>query len=99
MTLPVVRAVRFLSTVHSSLRSIKGETILRRTIFSEKNFPQFLAVACVVSTVVGFQTMEYIRETHVSCQTRLVIKQRNLSLQSSFSLFIFLFNHSYRTAR
>jgi hypothetical protein len=63
---PVTRAVRLLRNFHSSMRSTNGETILSRTIFSEQHFPKFLAVACVVSSVAGFQTMEYVRETHVS---------------------------------
>jgi hypothetical protein len=80
MAPPVTRAVRFLSTLHSSLRSTNGETILNRTIFAEQHFPKFLAVACVVSSVAGFQTMEYIRETHVSCHIALVNAPNLLSL-------------------
>jgi hypothetical protein len=88
----IIRAVRFLGNVHSNLRSANGETILSRTIFSEQHFPKFLAVACVVSSVVGFQTMEYIRETHVSCQIALVYTLNHLSLlSSSFSLYFFSF--------
>jgi hypothetical protein len=88
MATPVTRAVRFMCNIHSNLRSTNGETILTRTIFSEQHFPKFLAVACVVSTVGGFQTMEYIRETHVSCQSALVNKTNSLSLSASFSLFM-----------
>jgi hypothetical protein len=72
MATPITRAVRFMSNIHSHLRSTNGETILNRTIFSEQHFPKFLAVACVVSTVGGFYTMDYIRETHVSSQSGLM---------------------------
>jgi hypothetical protein len=76
----IIRAVRFLGNVHSNLRSANGETILSRTIFSEQHFPKFLAVACVVSSVVGFQTMEYVRETHVSCQIAMVNALNHLTV-------------------
>jgi hypothetical protein len=76
----MINAVRFLGHIHSNLRSANGETILSRTIFSEQHFPKFLAITCVVSTVVGFQTMEYVRDKHVSCRIALVNTLNHLAL-------------------
>lgn len=69
MAPPITRAVRFLTSFHSTLRTASPEAVAQRTIFSPDKFPQFLAVSCVLSAYAGYHTMEYIRNTHVSSYT------------------------------
>jgi|UPI000581A6FF hypothetical protein len=64
---PVTRAVRFLSTLHSSLSSLqlrqRSGSLLQRTFYNPDHFPKFLGVSMLLSGIMGYRFMGSIQQS------------------------------------
>lgn len=68
MVPPVTRAIRLMSTMHSTVTTARVESngLLRSTIFSAKHFPTFLGALSLSSGIAGFYTMDQMLHAEVS---------------------------------
>ncbi|GKY97475.1 hypothetical protein MPSEU_000705900 [Mayamaea pseudoterrestris] len=67
MASPVTRAVRFLSSVHSGLSTVKAGTdvaqqTFKKSVFTPDRFPYFLGVLAISSFTLGWSSVDKIRD-------------------------------------
>lgn len=104
MTAPVTRLVRFFSSVHNGLVSIRttpqgiGQRV-GSTFFTPDRFPYFLGVLAVGSFTVGWKSVDWLRDEFVSHASVLPSAGQSTIL-SHFSFTHtapFLFNRNGKT--